>query len=250
MKEMPGLFNGFHLRVRLLRRVQYRLWKSLVVSHAGFRIGSVRCEVPVDFSRLPPSIFLTTFDRPEDYHILAYVLDPMELTFAAPRNLPEEKTLERLKTIHHLLPVGDLPDYSFFKAFLSVLRNFNRSIVLAPEAARRYTRHWIVDPTILARLAMAANAPVIPVSMRWREAGGWWKSKGEKCDVWIGKKMFISPRTEEFKDIFFKRRGFRKYRDLPREDLTEIGNRIFRKLETLGEPRGSDLPEKMGAAIL
>jgi hypothetical protein len=69
---------------------------------------------------------------------------------------------------------------------------------------------------------MMANVPIVPVVTSWGNG---------KCRVWVGSRIFISPRSEEFKDIFFKRKGLRKFKELPREDLMVIGQRIFSKLE-------------------
>lgn len=213
------------LRLRLFRRVLYRAWKAIVLGRAKSIIQSVDYEVGQTALLSTPAIFLSSFETPLDFWVLSYLFQEKELTFLSPRELPKEKSLKQLQMVNRVLYLNEKVDFSFLRGLLAALRDFNRSIVISPQAAEKYMSKIPVDPVVVVRIAMMANVPIIPVVTKWR---------GGTCRVWIGARIFISPRAEEFKDIFLKRKGSRKYRDLPAEDLVAIGRRIFSKLQTQG----------------
>ncbi|MBI4430792.1 MAG: hypothetical protein HY587_03655 [Candidatus Omnitrophica bacterium] len=236
------LVEGLNLRARLLRRTTFRLWKSIILSKAKALIGNVNYEsVEPSYSSIPV-IILSSFNCFSDFLVLSYVFRDKDLTFIAGRGLPVEKSIEWLRSVNHVLYVDNNQfGYSFLKNLLSMLRNLNRSVVIPPEAALRYAGGLSVNPAVIVRIAMAASVPIIPVRFTWRAENGQLSRGIQKCDVWIGKTTYISPRTEEFHDVFFKKRGARKFRDLPDEDLAEIGSRIFAQLRGSNSFNGSHL---------
>lgn len=169
-----------------------------------------------------PAIFLSSFETPLDFWVLSYLFQEKELTFLSPRQLPADKVLKQIKRVNRVLYLDEKVNFRFLRELLTTLRDFNRSVVISPQAAEKYASRIPIDPVIVIRIAMSATVPIIPIVISWN---------GKKCRIWVGPKIYISPQSEEFKDIFFKQRGVRKYRDLPAEDLVTIGSRIFSKLK-------------------
>lgn len=224
------ILEGVHLRARLLRRVTFRFWKSFVLSRAKPLIGKIEYESLENFPSNVPAIILSSFNNFSDFLILAYLFQDKELTFIATPRLPNEKTLNQIRSINHILYWYDKQSgYSFFRKVLSILRDFNRSIVIAPDATTRYANNLTIDPTLIVKLAMIANVPILPIIIRWQEES---EHAGalRKCEVTIKRRIYISPKAEEFRDVFFQRRGTRKFKKLSREELSEIGRRIFLKI--------------------
>lgn len=222
MNQSRNAITAAKLRFRLFRRVIYRVWKAVVLNRAKALISEVRYKTTRSSILATPVIFLSTFEQPLDYWILSYLFREEELTFVCPKQLPSEGISKHLRAVNHILFFDKKADFRFLRQFLSILRNFNRSIVISPQAAEKYIGKFSIDPVVIVRIAMMANVPIVPVIMAWHN---------KKCHIEVGARVSISPRSEEFKDVFFKRRGVRKYRSLPKDDLNEIGRRIFAKLK-------------------
>ena len=234
------VIEGINLRARLLRRAAFRLWKSGILSKAKAFIDDIKFESPeVGISNMP-AIILSSFDNFSDFMVLSYLFRDKDLTFIETRGLPPQRTLDYVRSLNRVLSLdNEQADYGFFKNLLSALRDFNRSVVISPDAADRYAKHLAVDPVVIVRIAMAANVPITPVRINWQEKREHQGNKIRKCDVWIGRNIYVSPGAEEFRDIFFRQRGGRKFRNLPHEDLKEIGARIISKLRDLGKINGA-----------
>lgn len=246
MQVSSLFFTGLRLRTRLLSRVAFRAWKELFLSQARSLVARVQCENPDTLSSSGPAIILSSYEDPFDFLILAYLFRRSELTFVATKTVPELRIFERLKVTSHVLYVEpETVGYSFFKQVLEIFRDFNRSLVVSPEAAREYVPQIAVNGAVLARIAMTANVPFIPVALKWHSSRSPFGVTKKKCDVRVGRRIYISPLAREFKDLFFKRRGVRKFRDLSREEFEEVGRRIFLGLEHLKETNGPDLPKEM-----
>lgn len=222
-------FNPINLRFRLVRKVFYRTWNYLAVSKAKKLIRNIQYETLESKSIFTPLIILSSFSRVEDLFILSYLFREKELTFFAPKTLPSDKVIDRLLTSNFVdwfdsQNIG----FRFFRRILSVLKDFNRSIVIAPDAAKYFEQNFSINPGVVVKLAIKASVPILPVVIDWKINGS---KSNKQCDVYIGKKLYISPRASEFRDIFFKRRGVRKFEKLTREEFSEIGERIFSKLK-------------------
>ena len=110
------------------------------------------------------------------------------------------------------------------------LRNFNRAIILFPKFELDISKELVIDPSVVVRIAMMASVPIIPVSITWES------SQAAKCSVRVGKRCFVSPASAEFRDIFFKRMGTRKFSRLDRDELKVVAERIFSRLEPVDGP--------------
>ena len=242
MSSVTSFINEIRLRARLLKRVTYRTWKGIVLSRGKKLIGNLVVESSSTLSSSVPAIVISSFNSLEDFMVLSYLFREKELTFIAPRNLPADGMIDLLCSINRVYYLDDKQlGYRFFKRVLGILRDFNRSVIISPEAAATYANQIPVNPAVIVRLAMAANVPIIPVVLTsqkdQKQPGG--KSKR---NVWIGKKIYVSPKAEEFRDIFFKQRGRRKFSELPKEDFIEMGQRVFNKLRQTKDFNGSNLP--------
>ena len=244
------IYDALYLRTRLLKRVFFRLWKHAFISNARKLIGNVVYESQESVSLATASIVLCTFGRFSDFLILSHLFFDKQLAFIAPRTLPREKVIGQLRSVSHVLYLdNDRMGYSFFRQVLGILRDYNRSIVISPEAAQRYASWLYVDSAVIVRIAMIANAPIIPVVFNWSKNGEGTGKRSNKCDVWIGKSIYISPSSPDFKDVFFRKKGFRKFKDLSDEDLHEIGSRIFSKLKVPSLAYGTNLSQEMATGI-
>lgn len=219
------------MRTRLVRRAGYRLWKSFLLNKAKSLIQKVKYEQEDRSFWMMPAIILSSYSRLSDFLILSYLFREKELTLILPDHLPSDRLINVLRATNHLVRLGTRGvGYSFFREILKVLRNYNRSIVISPDAARMYMPEMPIDPRVIVRIAMMANVPIVPVVMRWSRSSMKASKGQDECEIWIRKKIFISPQNQEFSDIFFKAHGVRKFRKLAPEDFSAIGNRIFSKI--------------------
>lgn len=242
--------QGLQLRIRLLRLSVHRQWKILCISKVKKWIAEIHCQSENIFESPTPAIILSSYNEPKDFLILSYLFKNKDLTFLTPPILPDGKIFTTLKSINHSLIIGERgADRSFFKKLFTILRDFNRSIVISLDAAKKYTPNLQIDPAIIAKISIKTNVPVIPIFLAHRDSSGHMKYGKKKYHIFVDKKVYISPKTEEFKDVFFKRRGARKFERLSREDLNEIGTRIFARLETLRKTYGSNLSKEVESKL-
>ena len=189
-------------------------------------------------------ILLVSCSRPEDLPVLAYLFRERILTCIVPRTLSHLPLVSLIARAGRILYFENYekPGYPFFRELLRTLQDFNRSVLVSPDAAKVYSpNHFTVVPPLLVRLAMKASVPIVPVVTASLASERQGRQPSGHCDIFVGKRIFVSPRSAEFRDIFFKRRGARKFERLPPEDLAEIGRRIFTRLDALKETHGSDL---------
>ena len=214
--------NGLTLRARLFRKMIFRAWKSNVLSGTKALVANVRYESPEIVTSPEPVIFFTTFTTPAEFVVLSSLFREKDLTFIAPRNLPNNKHFRITRSVNHVIFSDEQLGFRFLRQLLSALRNFNRSLVISPFAAATYAPSIPVDPGVIVRIAMLANVSIVPVAFRWFS---------KQCEVHVGKKIFISPQSSEFKDILFETRGTKKLMSLSRKNSEEIGSRIFSKIQ-------------------
>ncbi|MCB9799735.1 MAG: hypothetical protein H6757_03125 [Candidatus Omnitrophica bacterium] len=232
--------NSIHLRTRLFRKVMFRIWKTFMLRKAKRYLGDVKYESIENFLLPTPAIIICNFEELNDFLILSYLCKDKNLCFLTTTELPDEKWIKELKAMNHVLPFDyQKNNFSFLRSILRSLRDFNRSVVISNEAAKKYADGINVDLSLIVRIAMKASVPIMPIVMKkslTRQS-----NKIAKRDIFVGKKISVSPRALEFKDIFFKRRGVRKFSELPREDMAEIGRRILAKIQIMKENHGSNL---------
>lgn len=224
------------VRKRLLRRLCYRAWKSILLWRLEQKICHVSFEAQED-SQIPlPSLILSSYETAEDFLILSAIFRGREIILLTPKDLPKNKTVNRLKEFNLVMPIKTSGlRYADFKNIITHLKLFSRSLVVSPAAAAEYFGGSQFKLSIFCRIAMKANAPIQPVVIRW---GG--KSK-KQCFIHVGKRIFISPRHPEFKDIFFRRKDPRKFSKLSADEYEEIGFRVMKRFNLLKAQYGSNL---------
>lgn len=222
------ILESLDLRWRLLRRVSYR-WR-IAILHFLSRFYIRQIEGTENLSGLVPAIFICSYSWDYDFLILPALLQ-REVVFLSPKNIPNNGIVRWiLKTNLVLFANGTDPGYRFFREVMRNITDYNRSIAVYPSAASVYAKEFQDKYIGIVKIALKANMPIVPVIARWSSV----KRKGFPtvggCNLEIGKKIYVSPNNPEFQDVFFKRRGFRKYSSLSKEDFDEIGKRIMSRL--------------------
>jgi 1-acyl-sn-glycerol-3-phosphate acyltransferase len=220
------LLEGIGLRSRLLRKYFYRIWKSSVIARAQKQILSVHNESSSSVDATGPAVVLCRLRSVRDLYVLMYLFRGREFSFVGLRSLQTQKTFKELASLNRVIfmdPGGKM--YPFLRELLVSLRNFNRTVILFPKVEFGDARDLLLDPVVVVRIAMMANVPIVPVSVNWTDP------RELKCNVNIGKRFFVSPASQEFRDIFFRRKGTRKFSRLDHDELKMVAGRIFSKLE-------------------
>jgi hypothetical protein len=237
LKKPPGST----LRIRLLRRLVYRAWKNYSIQRAQKFIDKAVYEDANENAFSVPTIFLSTYSKLNDFMVLTYLFKNQDLTLIAPDALPANKKINLIKGLNHTIPLkNERFTYSFLRQLVYALRIYNRSIVAPPEAGKQFLKSFELDLSSLVRIAMKCNVPIQPVVIDW---GGRTNPENNKCAVFIGKRIFISPRHPDFKDIFFSRRGIRKFSQLNKDECIQVGERVMSKFTNLRDAHGSNLPQ-------
>ena len=157
------------------------------------------------------------------------------LAVAKIRNTPIIKIFTRWHTTVYV--DREKPGMTFFRNLIRHLEN-EKLIVIYPEGTRSRTGKMLLPKQGFVELAMKNNIPIIPLAMK-----GTYEilpphnriPKLRKCSVIIGKKFYISPENPDFKDLFFEHRGFRKFRNLSREQMDKIAVRIMDKIRVMAD---------------
>lgn len=179
-----------------------------------------------------PAIFVCNHLSYFDFLIFSAVVKPY-VVFLAQRKIKTTFIIRWFTKFNNVIYIDkDYPGYSFFKELLQYL-DAGRLIVVYPEGTRSRTGKMLIPKPGFVKLAMKANVPIILVALK-----GTYEilpphrhiPRLRKCEVIIGKKMYISPDNQDIKDIFFRRTGDRKFGKLTDEDLQEIAIRLMDKI--------------------
>lgn len=228
------LHEEIHIRARMVRRFFYRVWKGFIINRVRKWIGTVQGEREGVSDVSGPAVVLCNLKRVQDLYVLMYLFREKEFSFVGLRSLEKVKVFRRLASFNRVVFFNPLkPKRSFFREILVTLRHFNRAIILFPKFDLDISKEFAIDPTAVVRIAMMVSVPIIPVSITWQSPND------SKCDVKVGKRLYISPASPEFRDVFFKRRGARKFSRLNSDELGTIAKRIFSRPELTD---GSDIP--------
>ena len=229
---MENLFReGISLRARLLRKFFYRIWKNFVIAQAQKHILNIQSEANYPTAVSGPAVILCNLKHIRDLYVLMYLFREKEFSFVGLRSLQREKTFKRLASLNRVIFLDPRKKmYSFLKEMLVSLRNFNRAIIFFPKFELDISKKLVINPTVVVRIAMMASVPIVPISITWMG------SRTLKCKVAIGKRFFVSPASSEFRDVFFRRKGVRKFSRLNQDELKIVAGRIFSKLELADGP--------------
>jgi hypothetical protein len=87
-----------------------------------------------------------------------------------------------------------------------------------------------VPRTGFVKLAIKNNVPVLPVVFKGAYEA--WPPhrklpRFKKCEIYLKKKIYVSPSTQIFKDVFFHRNHTKKFDKLSRRDYQIIAFRLM-----------------------
>jgi 1-acyl-sn-glycerol-3-phosphate acyltransferase len=199
----------------------------------------------VGYKNIPskgPALFVSNHLSYYDFLILSAVV-PSYVVFLAQKKIKETFFVRWFTRFNNVIYIDrEKPGYSFFKEILKWLEA-GRLFVIYPEGTRSRTGKMLMPKPGFVKLAMKANVPIIPVALK-----GTYEilpphkhiPRLKKCEVIIGKKMYISPDNPDLKDIFFKNAGFRKFGKLDEEDMQKIAVRIMDKIRILAGEEWDD----------
>jgi hypothetical protein len=235
-----NLKTEVELRLRLIRKTTYRMWRSAFLARAKPLIANINYPDGKKMLAHSPCIIISSFAGIKDLLIISYVFRDSEIAFIAPEDLPNDSLLNLLRGINQVIfhkKQGSV--FVFLREIMTTLTKYNRSLVICPEAINSIAPNASINPAVVIRLAMKASIPITPVNIIWKKVAGF--PQRETCDVFIGKRIFISPRTDEFRAIFFGRRGARKFEKLTNEELLIIWSKISAKLIIGDRHHGANL---------
>lgn len=208
------------LRFRILRLLIFFIWRLWVAEVHGFQ------KIPMNEGAVIVSNHLSYFD----FWILSAVLKH-NTVFIAVKNLDKRGIVGWTMKLNTIVYVDrDKPGASFFKKIMWYLTDQARSVVIYPEGTRSRSGRMLVPKPGFVKLALKAGVSIIPVAMRGTydvlpPEGHF--PRFRKCDVYILDKTYISPSNPEFYDIFFGKKGDRRFEDLNDDELQEIAFRIM-----------------------
>jgi len=220
------MFSGslkdiLYLRFRLLRRAMHRILFFASIRKAKSYIRTTHYQDQKNADLNYPSIIITNANGAKDFLILGHLLKAVEAVVAVPTELLSQKWITSLKPLFYVVPwPKNLSRYSLFRALLKSIRIYNRTLIVAAKPAVEYGLDLEVSYALLGKLAMKTNVPIVNIVFKKK------KEAPYSCDLIISRRIFISPRTEYFKDIFFRRRGFRKFSQLNKSELNDIGIKL------------------------
>lgn len=244
------VFYLMSIRWRFMRQVRFRTLRLLVFFM--WRLWLRRVDGFENIPTREPAIIVSNHLSYYDFFVLASVLKK-QTVFVAAKGLNQRSFVGWFMKLDTILYVDrDKPGYGVFKQLMSHLK-FRKLIVLYPEATRSRSGKMLAPKSGFVKLAMKANVPVIPIAMK-----GTYDilpphkrvPSLKKCDVIIGKKIYISPSTPLLRDIFFRRRGQRRFDVLQESELSEIAFRVMNQVRLMADEAWDEsaklLAQKLG----
>ena len=220
------------VRYRLVRRLRFRYLRLLIFFMWQLWLKEIRGmeNIPRDEPAIIVSNHLSYFD----FWILSALLRK-QTVFIAVKNLDKRSVVGWTMKLNTIIYVDrEKPGHIFFKKVMNQLLEQRRLVVVYPEGTRSRTGKMLTPKPGFVKLALKAGVPIIPVAMR-----GTYEilpphkkiPKLKKCEVFVGKKIYISPQHPEFRDIFFlKTKKNKRYEELGDAELQEIAFRIMDKI--------------------
>ncbi|MFA4889212.1 MAG: lysophospholipid acyltransferase family protein [Candidatus Omnitrophota bacterium] len=189
-----------------------------------------------------PVIFVSNHLSYYDFLVFGAILRNY-IVFLAQKKIRKTFLISWFAKLHNVIYVDkDYPGYSFFK---ELIRNLEarKQLVIYPEGSRSRTGKMLKPKIGFIKLAMKTNVPIIPVAMK-----GTYEilppqkriPRLRRCNVIIGKKIYISPDNPEFTDIFAKQSIGKRFMNLSDEGLQEIAVRIMDNIRVLAEEEWDD----------
>ncbi len=209
-------------RFRILRLLVFFMWRLWVKKVEGFE----------NIPHQEPAIIVCNHSSYYDFFVLASVLKK-QTTFVAVKGLSQRKFVGWFMKLDTIIYVDrEKPGYSFFKEVMRQLAG-RKLVVIYPEGTRSRSGNMLEPKIGFIKLALKTNVPVIPIAMK-----GTYEilppeqslPRLKKCEVHIGKRIYISPSTPLLRDVFFKQKGMRQFRNLGDKECSEIAFRIMNEI--------------------
>jgi len=233
-------------RYRFVRRLRFKIVRLSVFGFFKLWVKDVK-----GLDNIPqrgPAIFISNHLSYYDFLVFGSILRAY-IVFLAQKKIKETFLIRWFTKFHTVVYIDkDKPGYSFFKEIIRQLGG-GRLVVIYPEGTRSRTGKMAIPKPGFVKLAMKTNVPIIPVALK-----GTYEilpphkhiPRLKKCEVTVGKKIYISPDNPDFKDIFFRKKGDRKFGKLTDENLQEIAVRIMDKIRISA---GEEWDDSAGWAI-
>ncbi|MCM8775028.1 MAG: 1-acyl-sn-glycerol-3-phosphate acyltransferase [Candidatus Omnitrophica bacterium] len=228
------------VRCRFVRKVRFRAIRLMVFFM--WRLWLRRVYGMDNIPEREAAIVVSNHNSYYDFFVLASVLK-RQTVFVAVKGLNQRTFVGWFMKLDTIIYVDrDNPGYSFLKEVIRQLHQ-KKIVVVYPEGTRSRSGKMLVPKNGFVKLAIKVNVPIIPVAMR-----GTYDilpphrhlPKFKKCDVQIGEKIYISPSTPLLRDIFFQKRGSKKFTHLNDDQLSEIAFRIMNQVRLMSGQKWDD----------
>ena len=228
-KSLSGAISlqKLKVRIRAARRSGFKFLRALVFFM--WRLWVRKIEGLENIPENEPVIIVSNHQSYFDFFILASVLR-RQTVFVAVKGLSERPFVGWFMKLDTIVYVDrDKPGLSFFKELIRHL-DAGKQIVLYPEGLRSRSGKMLPPKTGFLKLALKQNVPILPVVMK-----GTYEilppnkhiPAFKRCDVIFGKKMYISPSTPLFKDVFLEGPKNGRYSNLNDEQLNMVAYRVM-----------------------
>lgn len=238
------------LYYRLIRRAKFRATR--LITFAFFRLWIKNV---TGFERIPQNesaILIANHLSYYDFLVLGTLFN-RQIVFVAVKKIKQTFLIRWFTKLHIVIYVDrDQPGITFFRDLMRYLA-LGKLVVIYPEGTRSRTGKMLKPKAGFVKLAMKANAPIIPIGIM-----GTYDilpphkhiPKLIRCKVNVGKKMYVSPNNFEFEDIFFENKENPKLGKLTRKQIQKIAIRIMDKVRLMaGEEWGEKYINEVEEAL-
>jgi 1-acyl-sn-glycerol-3-phosphate acyltransferase len=199
-KARSLIFLEARIRAFNTFRIKYR--RQIVEVLLRFWVGRVEGmqNIPIDSA----CIIVSNHSSYSDFLIIAAILNKKTVIVASEK-LKTTKFMSWFLRLNKLIYVN--PDKSTYRTTREIMAhlNQNKQILIYPEGTRSRSGKMLIPKPGFVKMAMAANVPIVPVSMK-----GTYKilppdkiwPRFRKCEVIVGKPFYINAENEEIKDLF------------------------------------------------
>jgi len=224
---------------RLIGEFFLKLWIKKVT---GFE------NIPSNMAAILVSNHLSYFD-----FLLLGSLFRKKIVFLAVEKIKRIPFIKWFTKFHIVIFINrEHPGVAFFREIIRYLES-GRLLVVYPEAGRSRTGKMMKPKLGFVKLAMKTNTPVIPIAMK-----GTYDilpphrriPRLKRCEIIVGKKIYISPNNPEFEAIFFDCQEGKKFSNLTKAQLTELAIYIMDKVRQLAGQEWDDTIKEEAEEII
>jgi len=222
-------------RYRMARKARFKTLRLAVFNF--FKLWIREIDGLENIPKRGPAIFICNHLSYYDFLIFGSIMRDY-IVFLAQKKINETFFVKWFTRFHNVVYVDkDKPGTTFFKNVIKYLES-KKMLMIYPEGTRSRSGKMLAPKPGFVKLAMRANVPIIPVALK-----GTYEilpphrhiPRLRKCKVVIGKKIYISPENPDFSDIFFRRKGERKFGNLTDEEMQEVAIILMNKIRMWSE---------------